>query len=246
MTRHDNDQIRDYFGGCVNDLTPAPARHLAQVLYVPFARDAEISHLCASLLSESELQRAKHFVAEDDRARFTQRRAFRRFCGAIAHGSPATLSQVHFEESKNGRPYLPNLPDTWFSFSACRSGYLGAWSSTHAIGVDLEDQARDLEAVELARRFFTGPEAQAVEDAGKLRRLHTFLQFWSLKEAALKSIGEGLPFGLDTFEFTLAPNLCVVGAPARHGGPEQFDAHMIDGAGGCAALVLRKRNAPRG
>jgi phosphopantetheine--protein transferase-like protein len=141
--------------------------------------------------------------------------------------------------TENGRPYLSDLPDFWFSFSSCRFGFLGAWSSTHGIGVDLEDQTRNLEAVELAHRFFSEAEANAVEGVGGLERLRTFFQFWSLKEAALKSIGEGLPFGLDAFEFELEPNLRVVHAPPDHGGPEQFDAHVIKGADSCAALVIR-------
>jgi 4'-phosphopantetheinyl transferase len=134
------------------------------------------------------------------------------------------------------------LPDTWFSFSSCHSGFLGAWSSTHAIGVDVEDRTRDLQALELARRFFMDAETQRVEGAGGTARVRTFLQFWILKEAALKSIGQGLAFGLDAFEFALAPRLQVVGAPAEYGGPARFDPHMIDGIDGCAALVIRSRD----
>jgi len=150
------------------------------------------------------------------------------------------LSQIDFEETENGRPYLSGLPDFWFSFSSCRFGFLGAWSSTHGVGVDLEDQTKDLEATELARQFFSAAEANAVEGADGLERLRTFFQFWSLKEAALKSIGEGLPFGLDAFEFELDPNLRVVHAPPGHGGPGQFNAHVIKGTEGCVALVIRE------
>jgi 4'-phosphopantetheinyl transferase len=89
------------------------------------------------------------------------------------------------------------------------------------------------------RQFFTGAEAKAVEEEDGLERLRTFFQFWSLKEAALKSIGEGLPFGLDAFEFELDPDLRVVHAPPEHGGPGQFNAHVIDGMDNCAALVIR-------
>jgi 4'-phosphopantetheinyl transferase len=133
------------------------------------------------------------------------------------------------------------LPDFCFSFSSCRFGFLGAWSSTHGIGVDIEDQTRNLEAAELAQRFFADAEAKAVEGAGGLSRTRTFFQLWTLKEAALKSIGEGLPFGLDAFEFELAPNLRVVHAPRGHGGPERFNAHVIEGADSCAALVVHER-----
>jgi 4'-phosphopantetheinyl transferase len=240
MTKDDSDRILDLFAAGSRDLTPESARYAACVLYAPVSRDPEVSRLCASVLSDTELHRAERFVNEYDRAGFIQRRAFRRFCGATALGSPQSLSQIVFEETKNGRPYLSDAPDIWFSFSACRLGFLGAWSSTHGIGVDLEDPRRTLEAVELAHRFFSRAEANAVEGVGGLERLWTFLQFWCLKEAALKSIGEGLPSGLDAFEFELAPYLSVVHAPPDHGGPEQFAPYMIEGTEGCAALVTRR------
>ena len=107
------------------------------------------------------------------------------------------------------------------------------------IGVDIEDQTRNLEAVELAHRFFSGAEANAIEGVGGLERLRIFFQFWSLKEAALKSIGKGLPFGLDAFEFELDPNLRIVNAPPAHGGPDHFDAHVIEGTDSSTALVIR-------
>ncbi len=239
MTRDNNDRIKDLFAAGSRDLTPASARHAAHVLYVPVSNDPEVSSRCASVLSETELERADRFAAEDDKAQFEQRRAFRRFCGATALGSSQPLSEILFEETENGRPYLSDSPDIWFSFSSCRFGILGAWSSTHGIGVDVEDLTRELEAAELARQFFSVAEAEAVEGVGGKERLRTFYRFWSLKEAALKSIGEGLPFGLDAFEFELDPNLRVVHAPPDHGGPAQFNGSVIEGTDSCAALVIR-------
>src|SRR5580700_3563453 len=117
--------------------------------------------------------------------------------------------------------------------------FLCAWSSTHRIGVDLEDQTRNLQAAELAQQFFSQAEAKAVKVVGGLARQRTFCQLWSLKEAALKSIGEGLPFGLDAFEFELAPNLRVLHAPPDYGATELFNAQIIQGTDICAALVIR-------
>jgi phosphopantetheinyl transferase len=227
------------FAASACDWTPESANHAAHVLYAPNSRDPEASRRCVSVLSDLELQRAERFLAEDSRAHFKQRRAFRRYCGAFVLGSLQPLSRIVFKETEKGRPYLPDLPDVWFSFSSCRFGFLGAWSSTHGIGVDLEDQTRKLEAAELAQQFFSQAEVKAVKALGGLERMRTFCKLWSLKEAALKSIGEGLPFGLDAFEFELAPNLRVVHAPPDYGGPERFNAQIIEGTDICAALVIR-------
>jgi 4'-phosphopantetheinyl transferase len=239
MTRDENGRITDRFAADSRDLAQVCARHKAQVLYVPVARDSEFSSLCASVLSESELERADRFAATEDRAKFEQRRAFRRYCGAIALESSRRLSEITFEETEHGRPYLADAPDLWFSFSSCRFGFLGAWSSTHAVGVDVEDHTREIEVVELAGQFFRAAEAEVVAGVGGAERLRTFYRFWSLKEAALKSIGEGLPFGLDAFEFELEPEIRMVHAPPGRGGPERFDACVIEGTEGCASLVIR-------
>jgi len=230
---------------CLNDLlaprdmTPVSVQHAARVLYAPVSGDFEVSGLCTSILSEAELNRSEHFASEYDKAHFRQRRAFRRYCGAAAHGSSKPLSQIDFEETENGRPYLPDLPDVWFSFSSCRLGFLGAWSSTHGIGVDLEDQTRPVDVMELARHYFSEAEAHAVERGVGRVRQEIFFQLWSLKEAALKSIGEGLPYGLDAFQFELSPSLATVHAPSDYGGAELFTPYRIDGTESCAALVIR-------
>jgi 4'-phosphopantetheinyl transferase len=239
MTRNDSDWVKDLFTAAARDWTPAAAPHTTYLLYVPLSRDPEASRRCASVLSDAELERADRFATEDGKAQFAQRRAFRRYCGAFALGSPRALSRIDFEETEKGRPYLPDLPNFCFSFSSCRFGFLGAWSSIHGIGVDLEDQTRNLEAAELAHRFFSEAEAKVVEGLGGVARLRTFFHLWSLKEAALKSIGEGLPFGLDAFEFELSPKLRVIQAPREHGGPKPFNAHLIEGTESCAALVIR-------
>jgi phosphopantetheinyl transferase len=239
MARDDSDWVNELFAASARNWTPPSAHHTAYVLYAPVSRDPEASRRCASVLSDTELLKADRFLTEDLKTHFKQRRAFRRYCGTLVLGSPRPLSRVVFKETEKGRPYLPDLPGFSFSFSSSRFGFLGAWSSTHGIGVDIEDRTRDLEPAELARQFFTEGEAQAVERLSGQSRLRTFLQLWSLKEAALKSIGEGLPLGLDAFEFELVPNPRVVHAPRDHGGPEWFSAHVIDWTDSCAALVVR-------
>jgi phosphopantetheinyl transferase len=237
MTRDNSEWVTELFAARARDWTPASANQAAHVLYAPVSRDPEASW--RSVLSDTELQRAERFITEDGKANFEQRRAFRRYCGAFVLGSARPLSRIVFKETEKGRPYLPDLPDVWFSFSSCRFGFLGAWSSTHRIGVDLEDHTRNLEATDLAQQFFSCAEAKALKAVGRLARLRTFCQVWSLKEAALKSIGEGLPFGLDAFEFELTPSLRVVHAPPNYGGPERFNAQIIERTDICAALVIR-------
>ena len=237
MTRNDSRWVKAMFSERGRDLTPSAARDTACVFYAPVSPDPDAARRCSSVLSDAERRRSERFVTKELKAHFEQRRAFRRYCGALALGSTSSLSQVAFEETENMRPHLRDRPDLWFSFSSCRLGFIGAWSATHGLGIDLENQPIDREVTDLAQMYFTESEARTVREAGSAR-LRAFLQLWSLKEAALKSIGEGLPFGLHVFEFEMNGRLRVINAPKDHN-PERFSAHLFDQAGTCAALVLR-------
>jgi len=236
-TRSDSHRVRDFFAVNSCDVTPAPVRGSGHVLYAPTSQDPDVSACCAMVLSDAERERAARFISEESATRFIQRRAFRRYCGTLALETSWPLSAISFEETDKGRPCLCNAPGLWFSFSACRKGFLGAWSSIYRIGVDIEDPARTVEAAELAQRYFSEPEARAIDTAHGGTSQSVFCQLWSLKEAALKSIGEGLPFGLDAFQFELTPELRIVEAPREHGGSRRFRAYIVEGTGCCGALV---------
>lgn len=242
MDQNDDDKIRDMFAAEARDWTPASSQAEARVLYVPVSQGQQTTKLCASVLSASELERADRFVSENDKTLFLQRRAFRRYCGALALGQDRPLSQIEFMETKNGGPYLSELPNVWFSFSSCTSGMIAAWSSTHAIGVDLEVTTQFVEANELAQEHFSPAESKIVTELHGAEKLRTLYQFWGLKEAALKSIGEGLPFGLDKFEFQLGSNPSVIRAPQEYGGSAQFEAHLIEEHDLSAALIIRRNH----
>ncbi|MCP3870914.1 MAG: 4'-phosphopantetheinyl transferase superfamily protein [Gammaproteobacteria bacterium] len=242
MIRDRSRQIDDLFTASSRDLTPVSVHHAAQVLYAPVSSDPMVTRCCSTVLLDTERWRADRFAIKSDKDSFIQRRAFRRFCGARALGTAQGLSQIIFSETDKGRPYLSSFPELWFSFSSCRFGFVGAWSSTHGVGVDIEDQTRELEPAKLAHQFFSGAETKAVEGYDGQTSHQAFFQLWSLKEAALKSIGEGLPFGLDAFKFELVPSLCVIQAPPAKGGSERFRAYMIEGTNSCAALVTRRVN----
>ena len=237
--RSTSEWAKEIFAARTCDRTPASVRNAVSVLYAPALRAPEADPRFEQLLSDDEQERAGRFLTGESRARFVQRRAFRRYCAGLALGSPGPLSQFVFRENEKGCPYLPMMPEMSFSFSACGLGFLGAWSANYRIGVDIEDPARTTETAELAERFFSRTEATAVRMTGGEAYSRKFFELWSLKEAALKSIGEGLPYGLDAFQFELKPEPYVIQAPNDYGGAEQFKAYLISGKKDCAALVIR-------
>ena len=242
MTKEVSSKINNLFSSSVIDVTPPAARSIATVLYVSVSNDSVMTNTCAAILSKDERDRAAEFIADGDRDNFLQRRAFQRFCAARALEQMEAPEPSHFAfaYTENGRPYLDAYPELWFSFSTSRTGFLGAWSPTQAIGVDLEDPARMGDAPALARQFFSAPEALLVETLNGAGQAQACCRLWCLKEAALKSIGEGLPFGLEAFQFDLSPAPRLVQSPEGHGSLAQFRAYEIEGTGGCAGFVSRR------
>jgi len=243
MGNHLDEQIEHHFRQGTSDWTPVSAAHITRLIYMPISYDSEVSGLCARVLSAAEVQRSSRFRNEADRDHFIQRRAFRRYCAALAIDSQEPLASFEFSETGKGRPFLVGFPALSFSFSSCRQGFLGAWSSSHHIGVDIEDIGRQVDFASLACQYFSATEASLVTGMQGREQNSTFYRYWTLKEAALKCIGEGLPFGLDAFEFELSPDLQLVTTPIDQGGPANFSTYVIDGNECCAALVTSNSNA---
>jgi phosphopantetheinyl transferase len=230
-------ELMDRFAERSRDVTPAGLHRAARLLYAPVASEPELERLCSSALSTAERTRACRFGSAAERSRFVQRRVFRRVCAGLALGTTdATASCVR--EIEGGRPYVPGSPDLWVSFSSCPAGMIGGWSWGRPIGVDIEDEARTVEPLPLARELFSAAEAEVIACADPSRRRSTFLRLWTLKEAALKSIGEGLPLGLAAFEFELEPELRIVRTPTGAGVPAHFRAWTAAEPGWRAAVVV--------
>ncbi|MGI9401471.1 MAG: 4'-phosphopantetheinyl transferase family protein [Rhizobiaceae bacterium] len=215
--------------------------HEVWTAYMPFSKDRQIIDLCGEVLSQAELERVGSITQPEERSRFMHRRAFQRYCAAVARASDEPLSRLGFARSGNGQPLLVDETGTSFSFSSCRTGMTGAWSSAGMIGIDIEDRDEIYQPVRLARKFFSASEARLIQKADVSERRSIFLKLWVLKEAALKSIGKGMPFGMDRFQFSLMPGLRMTAAPEEYGGASRFFADFPDLGPGFTSLVLHRR-----
>lgn len=210
------------------------------VRFMPLTHDPCVSRLCAAVLSAEERVRAERFGNDTQRGEFYQRRAFQRFCGAETLGDSHPLAAVRFDHDDKGRPSLADCPGLWFSFASCASGLLAAWSGQAAIGVDIEQSSDRIELEALAATYYTDRERLAITAAGQGDKQRLFYRLWCLKEAALKSVGEGLPYGIDQFEFGLQPLAHVRYAPDSFGGAPNFQVYEWSGPPVYAALVRRR------
>jgi len=140
-----------------------------------------------ALLDEVERERWRRLRTAPLRDTFAAAHWGRRIVLAKELGrDPAGL---RFVTGRWGKPELAGHA-IFHSFSHSRDVAIIAMSSTHPVGIDIEEVRSELPAVRLAGTFFGPGEARAVERAAD-QRAH-FIRLWTRKEAAGKVTGISL------------------------------------------------------
>lgn len=110
--------------------------------------------------------------------------------GLQADAIPLSLSYTYGE---NGKPYLENVQNTYFSLS--HSGdYVICAISDEEIGADIQEH-RKIKA-DIAARFFSEEDKRLLDK--KKNNKDLFYQMWAVKEAHMKLTGLGMRQGMDS------------------------------------------------
>ena len=155
-------------------------------------------------LSAAEWHRHDGLRVEADRTRFVAARILLRAMLARFAGPPAATWE--FRTDKNGRPMVaePEV-QSGLRFSITHTNGLVACAVARDfdVGVDAEAHDRATEFLAVAERFFAPSEIDHLRDASPPDRPGVFFDQWTLKEAFVKALGQGLTAPLDQFAFDL-------------------------------------------
>lgn len=115
--------------------------------------------------------------------------------------------QVEIRLGSNGKPYLAETDNVFFSLSHSGCYAMAAFADTE-VGCDIE-QITSIDE-KIARRFFSAYEVRALESIqDEQERQALFFRYWTLKESYLKLTGEGLAMPLDSFEVHLGEPVTI-------------------------------------
>lgn len=157
-------------------------------------------------LDDDERSRADRFYFSRDRERFIVARGIlRAILGRYSNRAPNSLC---FSYNTHGKPALVSESDAdgiRFNLSHSNGKALYAISRGREIGVDLEFIRCDLEAEQIAERFFSRSEIETLRALPPSLRKYAFFLCWTRKEAYIKARGEGLSLPLDQFDVSLIP-----------------------------------------
>jgi 4'-phosphopantetheinyl transferase len=158
---------------------------------------------CLSPAEEHQAATLNDFV---ERRHFLARRSFQRtfVCEVLACDiPPAKLALKHQRDSQ---PTCQDAPGLHLSFSSSGNTIIACASPRNAVGIDVERLRVITNSVALAKRFFSPKEADALAAMPVDEQNIHFLYHWTAKEAALKAIGKGIVYGLNTFSVERANN----------------------------------------
>lgn len=153
-----------------------------------------------SMLSEQELARGARFVTAELRQRFCLSLALLRL--TLAQYLDCEANEVGFYRGEHGKPYLENS-NLQFNLSHSNDRMLLAVAHDIEVGIDIENMKRELEINELAARFFSSSEVNALSALPQAEQNSGFYRLWTRKEAYIKAIGQGLHFPLADFSVSL-------------------------------------------
>jgi phosphopantetheinyl transferase len=175
-------------------------------LLAQFADDGMLSdEYLQSYLSAQEQAQAACLNDPVEQRHFIARRSFQRLflSEVLAFDKPAAIRIIH---QRDTRPVCLDAPDLNLSFSSSGTTFIACANAHNPVGVDIERNRMIPNASALAKRFFTEEEAQALAALPSAQHDLHFLYLWTAKEAALKAIGQGIVFGLNTFSIARVGN----------------------------------------
>jgi 4'-phosphopantetheinyl transferase len=149
---------------------------------------------------------------------------------------------LQFTEGPNGKPTLAppfSASGIEFNLSHSHERALVAVNHSHEIGVDIECAKSGFEIFEVANRFFTKREVEALNALPATLQRQAFYKCWTSKEAFLKAKGTGLSGELDEVEITIEGDRVRIKASVRG-----WSLAELGPVEDCEAALVTKENSP--
>jgi len=161
-----------------------------------------------SILSEDECLRADKLKVEEKKQQYIiARGCLRQRLSLLTNIEPEDFV---FKTLEHGKPVLncdDRFVDITFNISHSHDLALIAISQKQNIGIDIEKINHESDHQALVTRFFSETEQSEFQTIEEINKAKAFCACWTRKEAFIKAIGDGITYGLDTFDVTVDPDI---------------------------------------
>ncbi len=156
-------------------------------------------------LSGGEKIVAEKFRFPKDRANYVLGRAILRFlAGGYLKRDP---KKIQFAYNKYGKPEFADPSPLSFNIAHSEDAIVFGFSKSGPVGIDVEKIKTNFDVLEIARRYFSPAETEALETCSGKDQIRAFYRCWTRKESFIKAKGKGLSFPLDAFTVSLDNDL---------------------------------------
>lgn len=176
---------------------PVPAQNEIHLWRAPLDIGPEKLRGLEAFLQPDESERAARFRFPGHRARYiVARGTLRSILGIHLGRDPRSL---RFAYGPHGKPALAEPAGTRIEFNLSHSAGLAVYAVAleRRVGVDVERVKPEGSWLQIARQYFKPSEAAELAALPEEAMRKRFFEMWSVKEARLKALGEGLKFPLD-------------------------------------------------
>jgi 4'-phosphopantetheinyl transferase len=209
--------------------------------------DAAAIAAAASVLSDEERAQYARFHFVRDARDYAAAHALLRT--VLSHDGDLRPESWQFERTPHGKPFLIGHGEARTSFSLSHAHGMVACAVTAGgidLGVDVECLDREVDALDIATRFFSPAETQLLARLDSESRRRRFFDLWTLKEALVKATGAGLSTPLSSVAFTVgAAGDVTLEAPALIDADSWQFGLFAPGPKHRLAVAVRRTTSPR-
>ncbi len=188
----------------------------------------------AACLSEEERARARGLLAGAHQRRFVVARGMlRQLLGRYLDQDPGAVT---FLRGAHGKPFLQK-GGLHFNVSHTRELALYAIAQSREVGVDVEWMRPQVAHEQIAARFFSLEEQEALAQVPDAERRTAFYNIWTRKEAYVKARGDGIAAGLGTFAVSPGTAAALLRSDQGRDEVERWKLMALEPATGYAAAL---------
>ncbi len=184
-------------------IADVPPEGVVHIWRTSLNQPAEVAQQLAQYLSPDEQAKIERFrFVQHQQRSLISRGILRALLGRYLQTDPASLK---FDYEAHGKPVLslsPGWPNLQFNLAHSQDLVAYAIAVNHPVGIDVEYQRPMTDITEIAQRFFSKSEQQALQRLSGEVQKAAFFDYWTGKEAVLKATGQGL-VGLSNVEISL-------------------------------------------
>jgi phosphopantetheinyl transferase len=152
------------------------------------------------MLSADERIHRDRFASEEDRRAYSVAHGLARW--ALSQHASTSPDQWRFEINKYGKPSVveeqAGAPRLEFNLSHTRTLVACVVSRGSPVGIDVEHIHATSWTPDVVSHYFAPSEVHMLDQLGDSDYTARFIEIWTLKEAYIKAIGEGLTLPLDS------------------------------------------------